>query len=156
MAAKVPQAARDAVIGVWSEPMTYDVERGAVLRFVRALNDEGPRWYADNEPGAQSSDGLAVPPTFLVSLFAGPRKADWKNPYEGLLDAGTEWQFFEKVRVGDRITVAARITDMTDKQGRVGDMLMVTTEFRYTNQHGKLVATQRNTVAWYEPEARKA
>lgn len=155
MAPKVPQAARDAVIGVWSEPMTYEVERGAVLRFIRAINDEGPRWYGDNEPGPAKADDLAVPPPFLCSLFAGPRKADWDNPYEGLLDGGTEWSFFEKVHVGDRIIVASRITDMTDKQGRVGDMLLMTTEFHYTNQHGNLVATQRNTLAWYDPEPRK-
>jgi acyl dehydratase len=123
-----------------------------VLRFIRALNDEGPRWHGDNKFREEPSKDLAVPPTFLCSLFAGPRKADWDNPYEGLLDAGTEWDFLEKVRVGDRITVTSRITGMADKQGRVGDMLLVTTEFRYANQHGKLVATQRNTVAWYEPE----
>ena len=155
MALKVPQAVRESVIGVWSEPVTYTVEHGAVLRFIRALNDEGPRYYGDGEQGTASSDGLPVPPTFLCSLFAGPRKVDWENPYEGLLDAGVEWDFFENVRVGDRITVASRVTEMTDKQGRVGDMLLVTTEFRYTNQQGKLVATQRNTLAWYEPKVAK-
>ncbi|MDA1189017.1 MAG: MaoC family dehydratase N-terminal domain-containing protein [Chloroflexi bacterium] len=148
----IPQEVLNAVIGVESRPMTHVVEKGAVLRFVRAVNDDGPRFYGDSEPGNAHPDDMVAPPTFLCSLFSGIREVEWDNPFDGLLDGSVDWEFFEPVRAGDRITVTSKIADIMEKDGKLGTMLFVTTEFRYVNQNDALAAIQRNTLIWYDPQ----
>ena len=148
----VPQAVRQTIIGVESHPITYLVEKGAILRFIRAINDDGPRFYGDGEPGNSFPDNMAAPPTFLCSLFSGLRELEWENPFEGLLDGNVEWEFLGPVHAGDNITVTSTIIDIAEKDGRLGSMLLVTTEFNYVNQSNTLVAVQRNTLIWYDPQ----
>lgn len=132
--------------------MTHLVEKSAILRFIRAIDDDGPRFYGDSEPGNCFPDNMTAPPTFLCSLFSGLRELEWENPFEGLLDGNVDWEFFEPVRAGDNITVTSKIIEIAEKDGRLGSMLLVTTEFNYVNQSNILVAVQRNTLIWYDPQ----
>ena len=47
----ITQQMRDAV-GVESEPITHDVERGAIIKFAQAIGDTNPL-YNDEEVGAE-------------------------------------------------------------------------------------------------------
>ena len=57
---------------------------------------------------------------------------------EGLLDKG-------KHEAGDTITVTAKYADVTERTGRTGSMVFVFIDLTFTNQHGEVVATGRNT-----------
>jgi acyl dehydratase len=140
-------------VGVESEPATHDVERGAIRRFADAIGDVSPP-YRDEEAARNSRHGgLIAPPTFLRSLPAGPHRVELRSPYPEVLDGGSEWEYFEPVRAGDRITVTSRIVELKERSGRLGPMLFVTTETRYVNQSGRVAATQRGTIIHYRPEA---
>ena len=131
-------------VGVESEPLTHEVERGAVIRFAEAIDD--PNFLYQDEVKARTSryGGIIAPPTFLRSLPPAPPRAQVQSPLGRSLDGGSEWEFFEPVRPGDRITVTNRLVDVAQRTGRLGPMIFMTRETRYVNQLGQLVAIQRS------------
>ena len=140
-----------AAIGVESEPYTNDVEKGAIIKFAQAIGDDSPIY--NDEVAARNSryGGLIVPPTFFRSFRSGPMKVDVTSPYSANLDGGSEWEYFEPVRPGDRITVTSKISNMFERAGRLGNMLFIQRETKYVNQFGTTVAVQRTTGISYEP-----
>ena len=138
-------------IGVEYEPVTHEVEKGSIIKFAQAIEDSNPI-YNDEEAGRQSRyGGLIAPPTFIRSLDESPTRVQVVSPYPAFLDGGSQWEYFEPVRPGDRITLTVKIADIFERQGRLGNMLFVISESRYVNQSGKEVATQRGTDIWYRP-----
>jgi acyl dehydratase len=140
-----------AAIGVESEPRTSEVEKGAIIKFALAIGDTNPI-YNDEAAARQSRySGMVAPPTFLRSMSSGPLKVDVRNPYSANLDGGSEWEYFEPVRPGDRITVTTKIANIYERAGRLGNMLFMVRETNYVNQFGNTVATQRTTGISYQP-----
>ena len=146
----ITQEMRD-VIGVESEAVTYDVERGAIRKFAEAIGDDNPL-YVDEEAARKSRyGGVIAPPTFMRSMSAGRSRATVQSPYPAALDGGSEWEYFEPVRPGDRIAVTMKVSDMFEREGRLGNMLFIIRETKYVNQFGKTVAIQRGTGISYKP-----
>jgi len=142
-----------AVVNVESEPLVSDVEKGAILKFARAIGDSNPL-YTDEDAARNSRfGGLIAPPTFLRSCPSGPARAHVTSPYSANLDGGSEWEYFEPVRVGDRITVTTYVSEMFERPGRLGNMLFIVRETKYVNQDDKTVALQRGTGISYEPQS---
>ena len=140
-----------AAIGVESDPVTHDVEKGAIIKFAEAIGDTNPVF--NDEVAARESryGGMVAPPTFLRSIMAGPLKVEFKSPYSANLDGGSEWEYFEPIRPGDRITVTTMIADIYERPGRLGNMLFLVRETKYVNQFGNTVAKQRTTGISYQP-----
>ena len=146
----ITQEMRD-VIGVESEAIAYDVERGAIRKFAEAIGDDNPL-YVDEEAARKSRyGGVIAPPTFMRSMSAGRSRATVQSPYPAALDGGSEWEYFEPVRPGDRIAVTMKVSDMFEREGRLGNMLFIIRETKYVNQFGKTVAIQRGTGISYKP-----
>ena len=142
-----------AAVGVDSEPTTHDVEKGAIVKFAQAIGDTNPMFNVEESARSTRYGGLVAPPTFLRSLEGSPLQVEFPNPYPQVLDGGSEWQYFEPVRAGDRITATARIVDLTERTGSLGNMLFVVLESRYVNQSGALAAQQRATYIYYQQAA---
>ena len=134
-------------IGVESEPAEHDVEKGAIVKFARAIGDTNPAFNDDDE----AHGGMVAPPTFLRSMPSGPPRVQVSSPYGANLDGGSEWEYFEPVRPGDRITVTSQFSDVYERPGRLGNMLFMVRETSYVNQAGRLVAVQRTTGISYDP-----
>jgi acyl dehydratase len=138
------------LVGIESEPITYDVERGAIRLFAQAIGDPNPLFNDEKQARKTRLGGMIAPPT-LVRLFM-PRelpKVDIPDLPKRLLDGGSEWEFFEPIRPGDRITVVARLGDLRETEGRMGTMVVRVTELRYSNQFGELCTIQRMTLINY-------
>ena len=140
-----------AAVGVESEPYTNEIEKGAIIKFARAIGDTNPI-YTDEEAARRSRyGGLVAPPTFFRSLRSGPMKVNVENPYPANLDGGSEWEYYEPARPGDRITVTNKISNIFERPGRLGNMLFIQRETKYVNQFGTTVAIQRTTGISYQP-----
>ena len=145
----ITQQMRDA-IGVESEPITHDVEKGAIVKFAQAIGDTNPL-YNDEEAARKSRyGGIIAPPTFMRSLISNSPPA-YKSPYSANLDGGSQWEYFHPVRPGDRITVTTKLADLFERPGRLGNMLFSVRETKYVNQFGQTVALQRTTGISYDP-----
>ena len=140
---------RQQAIGTASEPVSMDVEKGAIQRFAEAIGDPNPV-YSDEAAARKSPYGsIVAPPTFLRSMRAVRPELPFDIPFDRLLDGGSDWEYFQPVRAGDRITAVATVTAIQERTGRLGLMLMVTTRITYTNQFGEVAATQTNTSIRY-------
>ena len=142
----ITQQMRDA-IGVESEPAVHDVEKGAIVKFARAIGDTGPAFNDDDA----AHGGMVAPPTFLRSMPPGPIRAEVRSPYKANLDGGSEWEYFEPVRPGDRITVTTKVADIYERPGRLGNMLFIIRETRYVSHTDEVAAVQRSTGISYSP-----
>ena len=137
-------------IGKSGEARTIEVERGALRRFAEAIGDSNPLFNSESEARHTRFGGMIAPPTFARSLSAAiPEvKLDMGESFRGL-DGGSDWEYFEPIRPGDRITVQTKIADLRESAGRLGPMVFITTETSYTNQFGQVCALQRSTAIRY-------
>ena len=111
------------------------VEAGHLKRFVEAIGDPNPRWAEE------------APPTFLVALApASVHLAEAEEYGKGWLNGGNRFEYFEPVKVGDRITATGRVADVYEKTGSSGSLLFIIFETEYFNRHGRTVARLRGTA----------
>ena len=144
----ITQAMRNAV-GIQSEPVINDVEKGAVTRFAEAIGDDNPL-YTDEVAARRSRfGGIIAPPTFLRSMKGTIIKLETDMPFDRRLDGGSDWEYFEPVRPRDRITVTSKLADIFEREGRMGRMVFLIREVSYKNQLDQLVAIQRSTLIYY-------
>ena len=146
----ITQEMQDA-IGVESDPLTHEVEKGAIIKFAQAIGDTSPIFNDEQVARGTRYGSLIAPPTFLRSTPPGPLTVEVDSSYTARLDGGSEWEYFEPVRPGDRITVTIKIADIFERQGRLGNMLFIVRETKYVNQFDNVVALQRGTSISYQP-----
>jgi acyl dehydratase len=138
-------------VGKAGETRTYDVERGAIRRFAEAIEDRNPLFNDEHAARASRFGGMIAPPTFCRSMgspIPDVRISALGQSFRGL-DGGSEWEYFQPIRPGDRITVQTRLVDLRESEGRLGPMIFITMETTYTNQFGELCVTQRSTGIRY-------
>jgi len=140
---------REQAIGTETEPLTMEVEPGAIIKFAQAIGDENPLW---NDPAAARKTrygGLIAPPTFLRNLRLERPELPFDSSFSRVLDGGSDWEYFQPVRPGDRITAISRLTDLQERPGRMGVMIFLTSLITYRNQFDEVVATQTTTSIRY-------
>jgi len=122
-------------IGVAAPPTQATVEAGHLKRFAEAIGDPNPRWETE------------APPTFLIALApVSLHLAEAEDYGKGWLNGGNRFEYFEPVKVGDRITATGRVADVYEKTGASGSLLFIIFETDYVNQHGRTVAKLRGTA----------
>jgi hypothetical protein len=118
----------------------YEIEKGMVRRFARAIDDPNPRWET------------MAPPTFIVTLGGEQFGQQLMTMFrDGLLHGSTELECYQPVRPGDSITVNGKIASIRERS----QMAFVTFEIIYTNQKQELVARCQQTMIGYQTEKAK-
>ena len=140
---------RQQAIGLESPGVTTEVEKGAIIKFAQAIGDNNPLFNDEIAAREGRYGGLVAPPTFLRSIGTSRPQLPFEIPLTRSLDGGSDWQYFDPVRPGDRITAVNRVVDIYSRSGQLGPMIFVVTETTYTNQFGQLAATQKNTSIRY-------
>lgn len=145
----ITEEVRQRILAIRSEPVTYEVEKGAIKKFAEAIEDPSPV-YVDREQAGKSKYGdIIAPPTFFCTMPAGRLDIDL-NFGKGRLNGGSEYELFEPVRAGDQITAISQIADIFEREGKMGKMVFMVTQTTYTNQHGRKVAVARGTGIIHE------
>ena len=137
-------------VGKTGEARSYEIERGAIRRFAEAIGDPNPL-FNDEQEARHIFGGIVAPPTFCRSLGSPIPNVTLKKMGDNFrgLDGGSDWEYFEPIRVGDRITVQSKLVELRESEGRLGPMVFTTIETSYTNQFGELCVTQRSTGIRY-------
>ena len=127
-------------IGKEWPPQQYDVEAGAIRRFVRAVGDASPNWET------------VAPPTFAAILGFDQFLEQTLNlaRFDTLLHGKTELECFLPIKAKDTITVSTRIADLRQRKSKTGSITFITFETSYTNQRKELVAKCRQLVIGYQ------
>jgi acyl dehydratase len=126
-----------------------DVERGAIRRFAEAIEDPNPLYVDESAAHASGYRDVIAPPTFFRSLRTATPSMPDEAKVPRLLDGGSAWEYFEPVCAGDHITLVTTVESLTERAGRLGKMLFIVYTTEYSNQDGRPVAVQRNTIIRY-------
>ena len=145
-----------AAIGKESEPVTFEVDKTACRMFARAVGYADPIYY--DEEYARSKGYRSIPAPFGLlghpvydpnapQRLGGYFRTD--TPFKRVLNGGTDIDYFDTICAGDVLTATSKLADISERQGRMGPMLITVTEVTYRNQDGKTVATMRGTGIQY-------
>ncbi len=151
-----------AQIGSASPPWTLEVTTTSIRAFARGVGYTD-RVYFDVEAARRAGyRTIPAPPTYLGTpvfipgesddTFSQPKSARQgvQHGLKGLLDGGTETEYFDQIYAGDTLTVVSRIAGLDVRTSpTLGKMLLMSTETTYTNQDGKTVAVQRGQSIFY-------
>lgn len=120
----------------WIETATRD----AIRHFAWGVGDNNPLWL-DREYGAASAWGSVLAPPCILYAVDSTIIAP-KLPGVQWVYAGTDWTWFEPIRLNDTFRVEVRLLRQEKKAGRRFPFWVLQTgEARYFNQHARLVAT---------------
>lgn len=138
-----------------------------IRRYALAIDDPNPIYYNESAAKKGKYGGLVAPPGYIC--WATQNASNEKRVSElteggfirggflaipeipnvwnfGWVRGGEEYEFYKPVRVGDKVTVKYKITDITERTGKSGKLIFITTEHTYTNQRGDLLARHRITM----------
>jgi len=149
-------------IGWESPPWKWEVTTTGVRAFARGVGYTDPIYYDIEAAKKAGYRNLPAPPTYLGSTVFIPGKTDDTFSFPpnfspnidsgmtGLLDGGTEIEYFDTICAGDTLTSVNRLSDLSVKESKsLGKMLIVSTETTFTNQDNKVVAIQRIQIIFY-------
>lgn len=140
-------------IGVESEPSVYEIEKEPIRRWAESIGDPNPLYRDEAYAKEKGYRGLVAPPAFIgqyaFPIKWGRPKATFKRPFVRNLNGGSEYEFFKPICSGDVISATTKVSDIRERDGRMGKMLIVVSETTYTNQDGDVVAISRGTGISY-------
>ena len=145
-----------ALIGKEWPAVTYEVDKTTVRLFARAVGHTDPIYYDEAYARDMGYRSLVAPPGFLGYAIYDPRTADQPAGPPAIetrltrrLNGGTEHEYFDDVCAGDVLTATMKISDIAEREGKVGPMLIVSTETTYKNKEGKTVCLLRGGFIRY-------
>ena len=121
-------------------PEVYEIERGMVRQFARAIDDPNPLWRE------------IAPPTFptalrLNELYEAVLRA--RCSLSRFLNSGNELEYYQTIKIGDVISVTGKLAKLRKREGKMGQILFMVMELTYQNQKGEVVARGRDTAIRY-------
>jgi len=144
-----------AMIGVWSEPVVLEVEKGAIVRYCDAVHDDNPLYRNEEYARNTRYGGIVSPPGFFGwpvgggNIEAGMARVVGAVAQAGMLrilDGGIELNFYVPVRAGDILVTYGKLAEARKKETKQGGMVFLIIEQKYLNQNGALVALARQTL----------
>ena len=137
-------------VGIEGQSLVYEIEKGMIKRFARAVGDPNPLWQDEDYAIQTGYGGIIAPPNFLLTLGFDKALQDFiSNPEITVLHGSTELERYKEIKCGDAITVTSTIRNVKERQREMGKMLFVTFGMVYRNQEGELVADCRQMAIIY-------
>ncbi len=149
-------------IGWKSTPWTFEVSRTSVRAFARGVGYTDPVYYDVEKAREAGHSDLPAPSTYFGTAIFIPGenhdflpyppgfRVDINHGLSGLLDGGSETEYFETICAGDELVCVNRLTNLETKESKaLGIMLIMSSETTFTNQHGRVAAVQRSQAIFY-------
>ncbi len=144
-----------AAIGKSGEPTQLDVTTTGIRIFARAVGYTNPLYFDEEYAQSKGYKSVVAPPGYFGTPVWDPRKSGagprrlFESPFKRNLNGGTEVWPMEKIVAGDRLTSVTTLVNLEGAAGRLGPMLIQTSETVYTNQDGVVVGKTRGTGISY-------
>ncbi len=130
--------------------------------FALAIGDPNPL-FTDTEAAQEAGyPSVIAPPTFIVETnqymsgqpddegYLG-HSWDIEVPGTRMIRGGHTYEFHTPLLVGDVVTIEWRVDDIVERTSRSGQqILIVTSEARYSNQRDELIATNKESLIFQE------
>jgi len=141
------------IIGKEYPSYSYEVEKGKIREFARAIGEKNQIYYDEGIAGKKGYEGLVAPPTFGTVFFvAGNLMYDIITDLQGdlvrMLQVAQEYEYFKPIHPGMIITAETKVTDIFTKESKAGSMDFVIVETDYSQQSGEKVMVEKLTVVF--------
>jgi acyl dehydratase len=140
-------------IGYSFPPFTIEVERGKIRELALAIGDDNPIYQSREAAQAAGYPDVPLFPTApTLFTFWGNAKMVSQIVSLGInvmrvLHGEEEYEYLAPINAGDTLTGVMTVVDGKTRQGKDGSSLdILTTEIRYTNQHGQPVLNAREMI----------
>ena len=140
-------------IGYSFPPFTIEVERGKIRELALAIGDDNPIYQSrEAAQAAGYPDVPLFPTTPTMFTFWGNAKMVSQIVSLGInvmrvLHGEEEYEYLAPINAGDILTGVMTVVDGKTRQGKDGSSMdILTTEIRYTNQHGQPVLNAREMI----------
>lgn len=130
----------ESLLNVEFGPEVYEIEKGMVRKFTESIEDDNPAWREVTPP---TFPAALIPTELLHRLFNA------KTPLTRLLNGTSDLEYLQPIRIGDVISVTARLIRLRQVAGKDGPTLFMFTEATYTNQRGEVAVKGKNTYIKY-------
>lgn len=140
-----------SIIGREYPEFAFEVEKGKIREFARAIGDKNPLYYDEKAAREAGFEGLALPPSFptVFSNFGGTMGVlldDLKLDLAKILHGGLQYEYFKPVKPGDILRGKVKVANVFEKAGKSGTMDFIVMETTYTNQNGEKVLVDTSTL----------
>lgn len=128
------------MLGAEGEPVVFEVEKGHLKSFAKAIGDPNPLWQDEDYAGKSRYGKLISPPLAYLDLAMFPYAKEIieaKCPVWRVLKGGIEVEYYRPIMVGDVITARVKLNSLAEKQGKGGKFLTMEIELNYTDQNGE-------------------
>ena len=139
-------------VGTEYPPIIWEVERGKIREFAKAIGDPNPVYLDEEAAVTEGYKDIPAPPTFLTvpMMWCDKMPAiinDLKINFMMVLHGEEEYEYYQQIYPGDVITGTPKITKMEEKTSKSGSKMdMITLEVFYKNQRGEDVAKARSLI----------
>jgi acyl dehydratase len=136
-------------VGKEYTPIHWEVERGKIREFIRAIGDNNPV-YTDKEAAVNEGyRDTPVPPTFITvpMMFSNSMVGminDLGINIFRILHGEEEYEYYRPVYPGDILTGIPKIASIEEKTNKAGKKMdLITFDILYTNQQREPVVRER-------------
>lgn len=158
---------RAAVGAILERRISFPVSPSDIRRWALAIHwpEQPPSTYLDRDESKVLAPHEFNPFAWSVAVlerYAASQTCEANDPDRtekqigidgpGLkfqLNGGSTTEYGARMQTGDEITGVCRLANYSEREGRLGHMLMTTTEDVWTNQHGVLVRHTTFTLIRY-------
>ena len=140
-------------IGYSFPPFTIEGERGKIRELALAIGDDNPIYQSREAAQAAGYPDVPLFPTApTLFTFWGNAKMVSQIVSLGInvmrvLHGEEEYEYLAPINPGDILTGVMTVVDGKTRQGKDGSSMdILTTEIRYTNQHGQPVLKAREMI----------
>lgn len=147
-----------SLIGAVSDPFEIWVERGAIIKFAKAIGDDNPLYRDVSFARAHGYRDIVAPPTFAVS-FLPPREPPWwwSIDRKRILAGEQSFQYVRPITAGDSLICRVHFVEVIEKTGRSGKMELLVQENRGVDRiRGRPVFSHRRVAIYRAPDNRLA
>lgn len=116
-------------------PLEFELEKGLISKFTEAVGDDSQRWQTEAPPSLITALGFDK----VYELLASSEKV-------AVLHGATEVEFHSPAKMGDTVTMKAKIASARERRTATGVTVFVNFDICYTNQRGEPVANCRQTA----------
>ena len=143
-------------IGSTGPVTTYEVTTQGIRTFARAVGYRDAVYYDQEAAKVKGHRALPAPPGFFGMPGFNPAAPGarggrgFSTPFRRQLNGGTEVEPLERVYAGDVLEAVTTLANLELRKGRLGQMLIRTSETVYTRKSdGAVVAKTRGTGISY-------
>jgi acyl dehydratase len=132
------------------------IEKEPIRRFAEAIGDPNPLFHDEEYAKKLGYRSIIAPPGFTPSYSFPIKKGrasdtgrEIRSIFSRGLNGGGEYEFFQPIQAGDVLSITSRISDIYEREGRMGRMVFIISETLFRNLKGELVRIARHTGIRY-------